>query len=153
VLVLVAMITALVITAVRVRVRPAAPLAPPAPRLVGLGAAAATFGFLMLLWPFAGATRSFFTHGAWTLIPMAVAALIAIGTVVGLRRWSASPEWTGRHLLVATLGALLAHTAFGLVGHADTVADRLFLGGLIVLTGSLGVALARSPVTRSRAQR
>jgi hypothetical protein len=41
----------------------------------GVAATGAAFGFLMLLWPFAGAGQPFFTHGRWALLPMAGAAV------------------------------------------------------------------------------
>jgi hypothetical protein len=138
---------------------PAAPPTPPSPPSVAVrtGAAlspasvaiwtgAAAFAFLALLFPFAGAQQSFFTHGAWALLPMTAAATIVTGTALALRHWTASPAWSPAHLFAACLGPLVAHTLFGLAGNAETLPDRLFLAALALVTVALGArALHRFP--------
>ena len=138
---------AAVVTAIALRVRigqprPAEP--PSAPMLAGV-AAATTFGFLAMLWPFAGARQPLFTHGVWALLPMTGAGLIVAAAIYALIRWSAAPHWTRRELLATCVGALVGHTTFGLVGAADTTADRVFLLGVATLTTTIGlVALRKS---------
>jgi len=111
------------------------------PAVLAVGAAVAAFSFLALLWPFGDAQR----HGWWPLLPMAGAAAIAVGAVVLLRARQLSP----RQLVALCCGALVGHTVFGLVSNADSLADRLFLGAVAVLTALLGSwatkALARHP--------
>src|SRR4051794_34954703 len=51
--------------------------APAGPAVLAVAAAVATFAFLTLLWPFGDTER----HGWWPLLPMAGAALIAVGAV------------------------------------------------------------------------
>jgi predicted small integral membrane protein len=90
----------------------------------------ATLAFLGLIWPFAGAKQPLFTHGYWSLLPMALAALLTAAVVKTFRRWS----WTPPHLLNACLGAVAGHTIFGLLSNADTIEDRVFLGVLAAAT-------------------
>ncbi|MGC4747382.1 hypothetical protein ACLQ28_17260 [Micromonospora sp. DT201] len=129
---------ALVVTALRIRVGQARPAEPPRVLVVACASAVATFGFLAMLWPFAGARQPLFTHGAWALLPMTGAALIMAVTIYALRRWSADPDWTPRHRFAACLGALVAHTAFGLVSNAEGTTDRAFLLAIGVLTAVVG---------------
>lgn len=143
VLIVAATAVAVAVAALRLRLRPARPAAPPRVAVVAGATAVATFGFLAMLWPFAGARQPLFTHGAWALLPMAGAALLVAATGHTLRRWSADPRWSHRHLLAACLGALVSHTVFGLVGTADTTADRAFLLAVAVLTAALGAAALR----------
>jgi hypothetical protein len=146
VIAMVAAVSALLVLALRVRTgrRSVRPLAPPAAGLVAVVATVATFGFLALLFPFAGADRPFFTHGRWVLAPMAAAALLLTATTLLLRRWAADRRWTLAHLLWACVGALVGHTGFGLLANAETVADRWFLAGVLVGTVVFGVALSSS---------
>lgn len=55
---------ALVVLAVRVRVPRATPAGPPPAGILAGAAFLTAFGFLALLWPFAGARQPLFTHGA-----------------------------------------------------------------------------------------
>ena len=121
-----------VVLALRVRFRPARPLTAPGPGRLGVLTALAAFAFLALIWPFAGATQPLFTHGNWALLPMAAAAGVVLTAGWLLRRWSVA--WTPLHLFAACLGALVGHTAFGLIGNADTTPDRVFLLVVAVLT-------------------
>jgi hypothetical protein len=91
---------------------------PPRPAIVGSGCAAAVLGYLGLLYPFGGARQPAFTDGLWVLVPMLVAAVVAVSAGLALRRWSTAPGWTPRHQLAALGGALLAHTTFGAVAVA-----------------------------------
>jgi hypothetical protein len=131
-----AVAAALMIVAVRLRVPPARPVVPPAVRWLGPGAAVAAYVFLALVW------HPPFVHGAWMFLPMTAALALVVAAVVALLRWSANPRWTPQHLVAACVGALVGHTVFGLVANADTLADRLFLAALAVVTALLGVRLA-----------
>ncbi|GLW34208.1 hypothetical protein [Actinoplanes regularis] len=119
---------------------PAVPLSPTG-LTIWFGVAA--FGFLALLFPFAGSKQSFFTHGNWAFLPMIAAAAIVTAAGVLLRRWTANPAWTQAHLLGAALGAIIGHIAFGLVANAETLPDRLFLVALAALTTALGAQAIR----------
>ena len=134
----------LTVVALRLRVRPGSPKTPPTARLLALCTGVATFAFLALIFPFGGARQPSFTHGAWALVPMACAALIVTATGFALRHWSAHSQWTTGHLLAAIMGALVGHTAVGLVCFAGTLTDRLFLGALIALTVAAGVVASRA---------
>jgi hypothetical protein len=100
------------------------------PTWIGVITGLATLAFLGLIWPFAGAKQPLFTHGYWSLLPMALAALLTAAVVKTFRRWS----WTPPHLLNACLGAVAGHTIFGLLSNADTIEDRVFLGVLAAAT-------------------
>ncbi|MGA5303161.1 hypothetical protein ACPCHT_24750 [Nucisporomicrobium flavum] len=117
--VLVMLIVALAVCAVRLpsgSKRPGAE--PPRPALVGSACAAAVLAYLGLLYPFGGARQPAFTQGLWVLVPMVVAAVVAVAAGLALRHWTAVPGWTPRHELAALGGALLAHTGFGAVAVA-----------------------------------
>ncbi|GIF05631.1 hypothetical protein [Actinoplanes siamensis] len=143
--VVVAVALAAGITAVRVRLRPGG--RPDArsttPTVVAAWTAAAAFAFLALLFPFAGAEQSFFTHGGWAFAPMAAAAGIAVLTAIALRRWTRARDWSPAHLLAAAIGAMVGHTLFGLVANAGTGPDRLFLGALAAITAVVGARAIR----------
>ncbi|MEV7628285.1 hypothetical protein [Actinoplanes sp. NPDC089786] len=130
---------AVVVAALKVRVGPAQIfMEKPVPVVAG-ATALATFAFLAMIWPFGGATQPLFTHGAWSLLPMAGAAVLAGVTLWTVRRWVTTP----RHLLAACVGALAGHTAFGLLGNADTGADLILLVAVEVLTVGAGVGALR----------
>ncbi|WP_433241377.1 hypothetical protein [Actinomadura nitritigenes] len=138
-LIIVALCAVLTVLALGVLPRlPRPPLrgAPPAPRVLGVVCGAASFGYLALLFPFAGADHSAFVPRAWTPVPMAAAALLAAATAVLLYR---SGGWTDRHRLAAISGALVAHTAFGLVANTGNIPDAL---GLIVVAAAMVALLA-----------
>jgi hypothetical protein len=116
--------------------RPPLPGTPPAPRRLGVLCGVASFGYLALLFPFAGAGHSAFVPRTWVPVPMAAAALLAAATAVLLRR---SGPWTDRHRLAAISGALVAHTAFGLVANTGSVPDAI---GLIVIAAAMIYLLA-----------
>jgi hypothetical protein len=107
--------------ALRVRLRPARRWPAPALPAVALLAALACLGFLALIWPFGDATHSASMTGAGLIV---AAVLYA--------SWNLA--WTPRTLMAASFGALIGHTIFGLVGNADTLADRLFLGLITLIT-------------------
>jgi hypothetical protein len=117
---------AVVVLGLRVPLKPARRWAAPPVAAVALASAVAAFGFLALLWPMGDATRS---------LSMTGAALVAAAAVYAA--WNIA--WTPRQLVAACFGALVGHSIFGLVGNADTLADRLFLAGVAVVTATLGV--------------
>ncbi|GAA2871891.1 hypothetical protein Acy02nite_30270 [Actinoplanes cyaneus] len=140
---------ALLVTVIALRVRrePASRTATAtrvlSPAVTAVVTGAGAFAFVALLFPFAGSEQSFFTHGAWAFAPMAAAAGITAGTGLLLRRWTAARSWTRAHLFGAVLGATVGHAVFGLVANAGTLADRLFLGTLTLLTVVLGTMALR----------
>ncbi|MFI1995747.1 hypothetical protein [Actinoplanes sp. NPDC020271] len=141
----------LTVTALRVRREPArlpeTPTRVPSPTAVAVVTGAAGFGFVALLFPFAGATQSFFTHGAWVFAPMSAAAAIVAVTAVLVHRWSAA--WSPAHLLAAALGATVGHAVFGLVANAGTIPDRAFLAALIGFATGGGIwAIRRRSASR-----
>jgi hypothetical protein len=106
------------------------PGTPPKPWTSCVGGALATFAFLALLFPFAGAKHPAFTHGNWVVVPMVGAAVLA--AVIGwlIHRWSVMNDWSDRRMLALASGALIAHTAFGAIAIPDRILD---LAGLIIL--------------------
>ncbi|GAA4190984.1 hypothetical protein [Microbispora amethystogenes] len=136
-----AAVALLVAAGLRLRSRPrAAATRPPAPAAAGLFGAVAAFAYLALLFPFGGATRPAFTHGGWVLVPMSAAVVVAVAVAWLLRRWTADGRWTDRHSLALASGALVAHTAFGLISNTDTAADRAGLAAVgVVMAGLLAV--------------
>ncbi|MEV7010825.1 hypothetical protein [Streptosporangium sp. NPDC051022] len=115
----------------------------PGPWTVGVFGVLAGFGYLALLFPFGGAGRPAFTHGGWVAVPMLGAAVGAALAGWLLRRWTASGGWTDRHSLFLAGGALAGHTAFGVVANAATLADKLELSALGLVTVSLLALLDR----------
>lgn len=114
----------------------------PAPAVVGAVCGIATLAFLALLFPIGGARQPAFAHGNWVLVPMAVAAAIAIGTARLLARWSADLAWTARHRAVAIGAALIGHSVFGLATRAKTMPDRVLMAVVLVAFGLLTARLA-----------
>lgn len=102
----------------------------PPPSALWLISGAAAFFFMALVFPFAGAHQPAFTHGSWVLAPMAAAAGIAAGLAWLIRRWSRSRRWGDTQMLSLAGGALIAHTAFGVIGVVQSAIDRV---GLLVL--------------------
>jgi hypothetical protein len=123
----------------------------PVPGLFRLGAvcAVAAFAFLALLFPFAGAHHPAFLPRAWAPLPMAAAAAVAGAAAWALRRWGAADGWTPRHRLAAVTGALVAHTAFGLVSHTrhplDTAGLAVIGAAMVLLLHRLDHRLATGP--------
>jgi hypothetical protein len=132
--------------------RAAAPAGVPArgaAPVMGAFGGAATFAFMVLMFPFGGARQPAFTHGLWVLLPMTAAAVVAVGSVWLVGRWSRA-GWLGRrHQLWLIGGALLAHTAFGLVGVVHTALDRAGLVAIAALTVLLLALLLRRLAARA----
>ncbi|MER6583864.1 hypothetical protein, partial [Nonomuraea sp. NPDC001023] len=101
------------------------------------------FGYLALLFPFGGARHPAFTQGGWVAAPMAAAALLAVGAALLVRRWAAGGGWGQRHSLALAGGALVGHTAFGVLANGETAADRVSLTVLGLVTAALLALLAR----------
>jgi hypothetical protein len=97
-------------------------------------AGAAAFAFFSMLWPLTDGRQVMWTHGVWAFLPMTVAGLIVAALIYALHHWS----WTARQLVAACVGALVAHSAFGLLTIADSLADRLFLAAVALLTALAG---------------
>ena len=114
---------------------------------------AAAFSFMALLFPFWGAHHPAFTQGNWVLVPMAAAACIVAGLAVLVRRWFASPSWGDLQMLSLAGGALIGHTAFGVVGVARETFDRAGLVGVGLLTVWLLVVQTRRLSRRDESTR
>ncbi|HUR05355.1 MAG TPA: hypothetical protein VM347_22625 [Nonomuraea sp.] len=129
----------------------------PGPWMVGVLGGLAGFGYLALLFPFGGAAQPAFTHGGWVAAPMLGAAALAVLTGWLVRRWTAGGEWTDRHSLCLAGGALVGHTAFGVVANAATLADKLELSALglvtVILLALLGRRTGTGPITRPPGRR
>ncbi|MEU7749637.1 hypothetical protein [Nonomuraea sp. NPDC049158] len=98
------------------------------------------FGYLALLFPFGGATQPAFTRGNWVWVPMLAAAALAVLAWWLVRRWTTSGGWTDRHNLALAGGALVAHTAFGVLANAATLTERAELTALgLVMIGLLAL--------------
>jgi hypothetical protein len=124
------------------RVRSA--IALPGPAIAGVMSAVAAFGFLGLLYPFAGARHPAFTHGDRVLVPMFAAAALAVGVGLALWRWTAAAGWTNTHRLAVISGALIAHTVFGIVANTHTTPDTVGLTVIgVVMTILLGLLARR----------
>lgn len=110
----------------------------PAPRLLVLfvGSMIATLAFLALTFPVPGSRQPAFTHGLFVLVPMAVAAALAGAAFVAVRMLTDSTAWTTRHTLWLIGGALIGHSAGGVVA-AQTQVDAIGLIAIIALTGLL----------------
>lgn len=117
----------------------------PGPWVVGVFGVLAGFGYLALLFPFGGAVQPAFTHGGWVAVPMLGAAVVAVLAGWLVRRWTASGGWTDRHSLYLAGGALVGHTAFGVVANAATLADKLELSALGLVMVGLLTLLGRRP--------
>ncbi|MEV4077466.1 hypothetical protein [Nonomuraea fuscirosea] len=109
----------------------------------------AGFGYLALLFPFGGAAQPAFTHGAWVAAPMLGAAVLAALTWWLVRRWTTGGGWTDRHAICLAGGALVGHTAFGVLANAATLIDKLELSALGLLTVALLALLSRRTGTGS----
>ncbi|MFI6326285.1 hypothetical protein ACIBG8_52805 [Nonomuraea sp. NPDC050556] len=100
----------------------------PSPWVVGVVAFVAAFGYMALLFPFGGAEHPAFTSGAWVWLPMGAAAVLAVAAGLLVRRWA------GAHGLALVIGALIAHSLFGVVANAATLLDRIWLVALCAVT-------------------
>ncbi|MFI7461958.1 hypothetical protein [Nonomuraea sp. NPDC049646] len=115
----------------------------PVPALVAVGGGVVAFGYLALLFPFGGARHPAFTQGGWVAAPMAAAALLAVASALLVRRWAARGGWSDRHSLALAGGALIGHTAFGVLANGETPADRVSLTALGLVMAALLALLAR----------
>lgn len=124
------------------------PAEPGAPQAAGAGlyGFVAVFGFMALIFPFGGARQPAFTHGDWVLVPMAAAAAVGLGSLRLVERWSRAAGWDDRRRLWLIGGALVAHTAFGVIGVVHTWADRV---GLLVIS-LLFTAVVATALRRAR---
>ncbi|GGL06716.1 hypothetical protein Sme01_67010 [Sphaerisporangium melleum] len=120
-----------------------APGTVPAPPVVACLAGVAAFGYLALLFPFGGARHPAFTEGGWVVVPMVAAALPAVAAGVLVHRWTSRGAWRDRHGLALAGGALVAHTAFGVIANGENATDRVSLAALGVVMIGLLALLAR----------
>lgn len=115
----------------------------PRPATGGVVAALATQAFLILLFPLEIGDLTTFGDSAWMLIPMAVAALLAVVVGAAVHRWSSAPGWSDRHRIWLAGGALVSHSVFGILFFADDALNYTGLAVIIVLTVVLLATLAR----------
>ncbi|MHA6621830.1 hypothetical protein [Pseudonocardia sp. DLS-67] len=110
----------------------------PAPGVAGTVAGMVTLAYLGLLMPAghppAGPAVG---EGAFVYLPMTVAAGLAVGILLLIRRWSLSPEMTDRHRIWLAGGALVAHTLFVVLAAVLHMEDTL----------STVVAVTTGPIT------
>ncbi|NUS00076.1 MAG: hypothetical protein HOV67_33055 [Kribbellaceae bacterium] len=150
--ILVVLTIVIAVGVVALRIRPGrrlgapTPSVAPAPAVVGGVSGFATLAFLALLFPIGGARQPAFVHGNWVLIPMTIAAAIAIGVAWLLIRWSAGPAWTTQHRAAAIGAALIGHTVFGLLTRAKTTPDRILMA---VVLAAFCLLTARLTTRRS----
>ena len=130
-------ILAIVLAVVALRLLPAHRRVPvagavPTPWVpAGLGLLA-TLVELGLLFPARGVSQPAFTHGSWVLVPMALAAVLAVSAGTLLARWTGRAGWSPRHTLYLVTGALVGHTVAGILLETRTAFDRW---GLVVVVG------------------
>ncbi|WP_084210846.1 hypothetical protein [Pseudonocardia acaciae] len=88
----------------------------PRPAVVALVAGAACACFLGLLMP-AGLPPDgpAIGSGGWVLVPMALAAVVAVGTGVAVRRWFTAPNWSDGYRVWLAGGALIGRTLYVVV--------------------------------------
>ena len=117
----------------------------PAPRpwVAGLGGAAGTLAFILLTIPFGGARQPAFTHGAWAFLPMAVAAVVAVGMLLLIRHRVRTTAWTDQTTIGLITGALLAHTFAGVLVFGDDPVEQAGLELMAGMTLCLMLALGR----------
>ncbi|MER6950355.1 hypothetical protein ABT294_40685 [Nonomuraea sp. NPDC000554] len=140
-------IAVLAVLALRVLPRRTAPPSPgwtpPHPAVGGVLTALATVAFLGLLMPVGQPPAG--GHGVGRLVPMALAAVVAVGMGWLIHRWSAG--LTTWHRIWLAGGALVSHTLIGAAFIASTGFDRV---GLLVLAFLTVVLLAWAGVARSK---
>lgn len=117
----------------------------PRPWLTGVAGAVGTALYLGLFFVLNHGARPVSPHGAWSLVPMAAVAVLAVAACWLLARWSRSASWHDRHRIWLLGGALVAHSVLGAVGMVHQPVDRV---GLLVLA-ALSVALL-APLARRR---
>ncbi|RAQ94214.1 hypothetical protein [Thermogemmatispora tikiterensis] len=80
--------------------------------------------------------------GAWVVLPMALAVIMAGAVGWLVQQWAQSRNWSDLHLLALASGALVAHTLFGALVLAQTPVDRLGLLGLGLVMVAMLIVLA-----------
>lgn len=134
-----------------VRVAPMA--SPPHRSAAATVAAVATLVWLGLLWPLGhNAGHPAIGHGAWVVIPMAAALLLA--TAVGwlVARWCATPGFDDHHVIRLMGGALVGHSLYavasGIAGGSTlltVILGAVVLGATVLLLGRLDGHVGRRP--------
>ncbi|MGH8877150.1 MAG: hypothetical protein ACRD0P_07415 [Stackebrandtia sp.] len=117
------------------------------PVVVALVTGVATPAFLAILMP-VGLTPGagpVFGDDVPLPIPMAAAALLAIGTGWLIRRWAADPDWSDRHRIWLAGGVLVGHTLFMMMG-VSTVS--LITGAVTIVIEVLALLLLARHVRR-----
>ncbi|MEV0619376.1 hypothetical protein AB0I81_39080 [Nonomuraea sp. NPDC050404] len=120
----------------------------PRPAVSGLFALLATLAFLGLLIP-AGDPPAF-GEGAWSLVPMILAAVIAVAAGRHFLRWTVTEGWSDQHRIWAAGGALMSHSVVAVYVFAQTTFDRVGQVVLAAITVLLLALLARSTAITAR---
>lgn len=142
-------VAVLAFLALRVVPRLPRPAPWPLPRnwVLGVTGLVGTFGFIFGVFPMLGTPQPAFTHGAWAFVPMTAAALVAVGLLVAILRWTSNPAWTDLASVWLIGGALLGHTAFGILQKPVGV-DQFALQIIAGMTVGLMIALGRRVTSR-----
>lgn len=112
----------------------------PRPWIAGVAAGAATIVFLGLLMPMGSPPSApAIGEGAFVLIPMVVAAALAVAAIVVIGRWVRAGALTDRHRIWLAGGALVAHTLFAMVTTMLVPGDALAFV-LAAVTGPVVIA-------------
>jgi hypothetical protein len=127
--------------------RPASPAGPtrptlPAPTVIALCAGAAVALYLGLLIPMPGATHSAYTDGQYQWVPLLAVPLAAAAATFALRPLG-RVAWNDAQRAALLGGALVAHTAIGLLTYPHTATDRVGLAALGLLEAATAVLLVR----------
>ncbi|MDT7658094.1 MAG: hypothetical protein QOF38_2809 [Pseudonocardiales bacterium] len=127
--------------------RPAPSAAPtrrtlPTPAVIALCAGAAVALYLGLLIPMPGATHSAYTEGHQQWLPLLAVPAAAAAATLAVRPF-ARVDWTNAQRAALLGGALVAHTAIGLLTYPHTTTDRVGLAALGLLEAATAVLLVR----------
>jgi hypothetical protein len=113
----------------------------PAPAVIALCVGAAVALYLGLLIPMPGATHSAYTEGHQQWLPLLAVPAAAVATLAV--RPFARVGWTNAQRAALLGGALVAHTAIGLLTYPHTTTDRVGLAALGLLEAATAVLLVR----------
>ncbi|WP_445183798.1 hypothetical protein ACTXG6_36055 [Pseudonocardia sp. Cha107L01] len=114
----------------------------PTPAVIALCAGAAVALYLGLLIPMPGATHSAYTEGHQQWLPLLAVPAAAAAATLAVRPF-ARLDWTNAQRAALLGGALVAHTAIGLLTYPHTTTDRVGLATLGLLEAATAVLLVR----------
>ncbi|WP_461002226.1 hypothetical protein [Streptomonospora sediminis] len=148
----IAAIALLAVLALRVAPRlhvpsPAPAASAPKPVVAGIAAGVLTTAFLGLLLPPGLQPGPVFGDGFPLTIPLAAAAVVALGSGWAMLRWSAAAGWSDRHRIWLAGGILTTHTAYMMPG---SLVAAISGAVIILLEVVLLILLARHVGIRER---